>query len=37
VTGNPADIVLAGHKEILIVTGTPPATVPRYNWAGTGL
>jgi hypothetical protein len=37
VTGNPADIVLAGHKEILVVTGTPPTTVPRYNWAGTGL
>jgi hypothetical protein len=37
VTGSPADIALAAHKEILIVTGTPPTTVPRYNWASTGL
>jgi len=36
-TGNPADIVLAGRKEIVIITGAPPAELPRYNWASSGL
>jgi hypothetical protein len=37
VTTDPAAIVLAGHKEIVIVTGTPPAQIPRYNWNTSGL
>lgn len=36
-SGDPATIVLSAHREILIVTGTPPTTVPRYDWAGSGL
>lgn len=35
--GDPAQIVLAAHREVLIVAGTAPATVPRYDWAATGL
>jgi len=35
--GNPADVVLAGHKEIVIIVGTPPAALPRYDWANSGL
>lgn len=31
-TGNPADIELTAHREIVIVSGTPPATLPRYRW-----
>jgi hypothetical protein len=27
-TGNPADIPLTDHKEIAVVIGTPPATIP---------
>ncbi len=30
--GDPADIVLAAHKEIVILTGTGPAVLPRYRW-----
>lgn len=30
--GNPADIALGGHKEVIIVTGTAPAVVPKYRW-----
>ena len=37
VTTDPAAIVLAGHKEIVIVTGTRPAQIPRYNWNTSGL
>jgi hypothetical protein len=37
VTGDPAAITLAGHKEIVIVTGTPPTEIPRYNWDTSGL
>ena len=29
---NPADIPMVAHREILIVAGTPLATVPRYTW-----
>jgi hypothetical protein len=36
-TGDPALIQLIAHREVLIVTGTAPATVPRYDWASTGL
>lgn len=31
-TGNPADVELTAHREIVIVSGTPPATLPRYRW-----
>ncbi|NHZ66500.1 hypothetical protein [Massilia genomosp. 1] len=30
--GNPADIVMLPHREILIVSGTQIATVPNYQW-----
>jgi hypothetical protein len=30
--GNPADIIFAKHKEVIIVTGTAPAILPRYRW-----
>ena len=36
-TTDPAAVVLAGRKEIVIVTGTPPKTLPRYDWANSGL
>lgn len=36
-TGDPATIVLNAHREIVIVTGTPPVLVPRYDWGATGL
>lgn len=36
-TGDPALIPLLAHREVLIVTGTAPGTVPRYDWASTGL
>jgi hypothetical protein len=37
VTQNPDDITLEDHKEIVIVVGTPPAEIPRWNWAISGL
>lgn len=36
-TGDPALIALTAHREVVIVTGTAPATLPRYDWASTGL
>jgi hypothetical protein len=31
--GNPADIELTNHKEIAVVIGTPPTTIPSsYHW-----
>jgi hypothetical protein len=36
-TGDPATIALNAHREIVIVTGTPPVRVPRYDWATSGL
>jgi len=36
-TGDPGTITLDPHREVLIVTGTPPAQVPRYDWNGSGL
>lgn len=36
-TGDPGAIVLDPHREVLIVTGTPPTQVPRYNWNTSGL
>jgi hypothetical protein len=30
--GNPYDIVMVPHREVLIVTGTPLTVVPRYKW-----
>jgi hypothetical protein len=30
--GNPVDIVLGPHKEIIIVTGTAPVVLPKYRW-----
>ena len=37
VTQNPDDIPLEAHKEIVIVVGTPPAEIPRWNWGTSGL
>jgi hypothetical protein len=37
VTTNPADITLTAHKEVVIVTGTPPREVPKYSWGSSGL
>lgn len=37
VTQNPDDITLEGHKEIVIVTGTPPTEIPRLHWSTSGL
>jgi hypothetical protein len=36
-TGDPQTMTLDAHREILIVTGTPPTQVPRYDWANSGL
>lgn len=36
-TGDPSTITLDAHREIVIVTGTPPAQVPRYDWNASGL
>lgn len=36
-TGDPALIPLTAHREVVIVTGTAPATLPHYDWASTGL
>lgn len=33
--GNPADIIFTAHKEIVIITGTPPAVLPKYLWPAT--
>lgn len=30
--GDPAEIPMVAHREILIVTGTPLVTVPKYQW-----
>jgi hypothetical protein len=35
--GDPQTITLDPHREILIVTGTPPTQVPRYDWNSSGL
>jgi hypothetical protein len=37
VTTNPADITLDAHKEIVVITGTPPKEVPKYDWGASGL
>jgi hypothetical protein len=37
VTTDPAAIPLAARTEIVILLGTPPAALPRYDWAGSGL
>jgi hypothetical protein len=36
-TTNPAEIALTPHKEILIITGTPPKEVPRFDWGSSNL
>jgi hypothetical protein len=36
-TADPSAITLDAHREIVIVTGTPPTQVPRYNWNTSGL
>jgi hypothetical protein len=36
-TGDPAAITLNAHREIVIVTGTPPTQVPRWDWNTSGL
>jgi hypothetical protein len=35
--GEPSTIVLGSHREVLIVTGTAPATVPQYDWINSQL
>ena len=35
--GDPAAITLDAHREIVVVTGTPPTQVPRYDWNASGL
>jgi len=37
VTTDPAAIVLDRYKEIVIISGTPPVALPRYDWRGSGL
>lgn len=37
VTTDPAALVLNNHEEIVVVIGTPPAALPRYDWASSGL
>ena len=37
VTTDPSALPLAGHTEIVVIVGTPPAALPRYDWAGSGL
>jgi hypothetical protein len=36
-TGDPSTIELSAHREILVVTGTSPTQVPRYDWNNSGL
>ena len=36
-TDDPQNIELKPHREVLIVTGTPPTQVPRYDWGASGL
>lgn len=36
-TADPATITLDAHREVVIVTGTPPTQVPRYDWNTSGL
>jgi hypothetical protein len=36
-TADPATITLDAHREIVVVTGTPPTQVPRWNWNTSGL
>ena len=36
-TGDPSTITLDAHREIVIVTGTPPTQVPRYDCNASGL
>jgi hypothetical protein len=33
--GNPADIVFRAHQQIVIITGTAPAVLPKYHWPGS--
>lgn len=37
VTADPSAIVLSGHEEVVVIIGTPPAVLPRYDWGGSGL
>lgn len=37
VATDPNAIPLANHKEIVIIVGTPPAALKRYDWANSGL
>jgi len=30
--GNPGDIELAAHREVVIASGAPPAILPKYRW-----
>lgn len=36
-TGDPAAVMIASHRELLVTIGKPPAMVPNYSWAQTGL
>ena len=37
VTTDPAALPLTAHTEIVVILGTPPAALPRYDWPGSGL
>lgn len=35
VTGDPAQLELSAHREIVIISGTAPPVLPRYRWPNT--
>jgi hypothetical protein len=37
VTTDPSALALTAHREIVVIVGTPPAALPRYDWAASGL
>jgi hypothetical protein len=36
-TGDPAAIALGSHREVLVITGKAPASVPQYDWVNSEL
>lgn len=36
-SADPSAITLDAHREVVVVTGTPPTQVPRYHWNTSGL
>lgn len=37
VTSDPAGIILIAHREVVVITGSPPKEIPRYEWASSDL